>query len=663
MAGFDSTMGTRAARRRLGATAVAVALALGAAPLTARAGDAVSVTYDATPVPPSTPALVVGDPAPCGHGSWLAGSVEVCAGEVVYRDYVYDAHGASQYPAPHPAFRYDPVSFPAGFAYGAYPPAGGQTFNRPDHEANLGDIVAVRVRRAGNGGGLDLSMELNTLTDPASTRAIVLADRTLGGPSRTVNGLVANPLNRTAPRVSGWDELVELTCDATTNLCTGELAGPVHGSVRLWALTARTSDSVVLNVAFRGVDERGSWWDAVQAGALHTGDLTQFGLTITPEDLDPGTTRRAETPAGRTLQRVYVSDHPLGEGVSADGVPGPTSASGPQGDFGGQAFTMLGRYQPYGFFLPPGAGPHGVQVAMHGLSENHSARVTTMSGGWTSNGFTDTFGLGEGRIIVSPLGRGWRGWYSGHSERDVLDALGDAMANYPADPDRVLVSGLSMGGFGTLWLGAMHPHLWAGALNWVGWTGDLTNGYPFADRYDSAQWGSRVGAIANALDLVGNLRHVPSAHVYGAADELVHVTQALALRDALAEHLVPSAHWLHPTGEHLSSVLADHWAKEAAYSSGRQRVRDPRTVTFRTDERFFFPELGIVPDHAYWVRNIRPPGLASPTWTPRARGAGRSTPPTASRPASVPSTRRRCWRRCPSTSTRPARRAACPPRS
>ena len=33
-------------------------------------------------------------PAGCGTGSWIAGTVDICAGELVYRDYVYDDYGA-----------------------------------------------------------------------------------------------------------------------------------------------------------------------------------------------------------------------------------------------------------------------------------------------------------------------------------------------------------------------------------------------------------------------------------------------------------------------------------------------------------------------------------------------------------------------------------------
>src|SRR5688572_28912535 len=33
-------------------------------------------------------------PAGCGTGSWIAGTVDICEGRLVYRDYVYDDYGA-----------------------------------------------------------------------------------------------------------------------------------------------------------------------------------------------------------------------------------------------------------------------------------------------------------------------------------------------------------------------------------------------------------------------------------------------------------------------------------------------------------------------------------------------------------------------------------------
>ena len=63
-------------------------------------------------------------------------------------------------------------------------------------------------------------------------------------------------------------------------------------------------------------------------------------------------------------------------------------------------------------------------------------------------------------IVASPLAHGTMG-YQGVPEQDVLDVLADVKRRFRIDEDRVYLTGLSMGGGGTLWLGLTRPGLWA----------------------------------------------------------------------------------------------------------------------------------------------------------------------------------------------------------
>ena len=213
------------------------------------------------------------------------------------------------------------------------------------------------------------------------------------------------------------------------------------------------------------------------------------------------------------------------------------------------------------------------------------------------------FGEAHNRIVAVPLGRGPHGWYSSSSERDVLDVLADIVANYPVDADRVVMSGASMGGYGAMRMATLYPDLFAGVVQWVGYTGDAGNGTPLRDNGVSS-----FGALGNAVDLLGSLRHVPMGALYSGADELVHVNQALAVRDRLAALEVPSMFWLHPVASHSTYSVDNTWIKEADWSAALTRVGDVAHVTYRTDRRFFAPDLDIAPDHAYWVSAVVPAG-------------------------------------------------------
>ena len=150
--------------------------------------------------------------------------------------------------------------------------------------------------------------------------------------------------------------------------------------------------------------------------------------------------------------------------MNYDGHPGPRT---PDAGRSRRAFHFFGRNQPYGIYMPErGPAPHGMQLALHGYSANHTSLIDS------HRGMQQNVGEALNRILVVPLGRGPHGWYSDISERDVLDVMADVEANYPVDRERVFAGGYSMGGYGTLRFATLYPHRFAGFIDWVGYPGD-----------------------------------------------------------------------------------------------------------------------------------------------------------------------------------------------
>lgn len=529
----------------------------------------------------------------CSNQSWIGGTTEICNGVLTYRDYVYDDHGADTSPA---------YNSPIG---NLSPRAGDATY--PAGSENSADLVKLELSISGN--QLVINAELNALFAADSTRLGVAID-TDNNPD--TGGGAWNDL---AVSSKGWEVLqVISTGDPVTNRMTASIPKPAGNTWRVQAAVAQ-ADGTVMNVAFRGTNEEakgltpagptaGTWWEDKQATALATGDISAFGHVVSVADLTPGK-NSFDSIAPGLHQRVYTSQYtlPPGEGVSVDGVPG---RHGDTGNPCEQYFNYLGKYQPYGLYIPDKTGPHGVQFALHGCAANHASLIN-------GPGMQARFGEDLNRLLFVPLGRGPQGYYSDISERDILDAYADLLANYPVDQDKVLSGGYSMGGYGTLRMAALYPHLFAGAVNWVGFTGDLFNtplpGNPIPP--NTTGGGSENGAVGNIIDFIGNLRHIPTANLYAGADELVHATTALAIGQAFANAAdVPYVWWFHPAAEHLTFALLDEWVKEAAYSAGRMRVHNPQRVTYRTDESLAYPEYAIKHDRAYWVSGIqgREPG-------------------------------------------------------
>ena len=522
-----------------------------------------------------------GDPqSPCQAASWVAGVTELCQGRLVYRDYVYDDYGAAS-----------PLPSSPPIAAGDLAPAAGAA-RYPAGAENTADLVRLELRL--DGGQVRVEFELNTLYKTDQTIAAIALDTdddsTTGGGTWPGLGISS----------AGWDEIHRFDVgDPAKNVISGSFPKPAGTTWRIWAVTAQ-ADGTVMNVAFRGPDEKaaakgigpnGNFWEDRQAAALESGDITEFSTTVSVADLENGVSRGMDVGPG-LHQRVYTSKYtlPPGEGVSLAGIPGRHGDTGYPCE---QYFNYLGKYQPYGIYIPSQPGPHGLQLVLHGCSASHSSLIN-------QPGMQQRFGEDLNRILLVPLGRGPVGFYSDISERDVLDVIGDTLGRYDIDHSAIFSGGYSMGGYGTLRFAALYPDVFAGAVNWVGFTGDILN-TPLPDNPLAGQ--GPDGAVGNVIDFVGNLRNIPIVNLYSGADELVHVPTALALQSAFAASDVVHDFYLHADAEHLTYAILDDWQKEADYSKDR-RLRDPSRVTFRTDPSLDYPEYEIKHDRAYWVSEV-----------------------------------------------------------
>ena len=538
----------------------------------------------------------------CGGTSWWAGTTNVCNGSVVYRDYVNDDHGADTggigYQGTQNAF--GTLAHPAGDKrYAA-------------DRISVADLVDLTLTRRGD--RVDVVAETAALYRPGDT-VLALAIDTDGNP-RTGGGTWGSLGIRSA----GWDRLVVLDRgDPRTNTLRGSFPLPRAARWRVQAVTADASTGTVMNVAFRGVDEQaqynlayrnpspntptaqGAWFEDRQAAALAAGDVSSFGYTVATADLRSGVTRKHRVGPG-LHERVYTSAYtmpaesgPPTESMSYVGVKG--RGSGGAAPAFAQVFNLLGRYQPYGVYVPASvpSGRFGLQMEWHGSNQGIVAQINQA-------GMQQDFGEDLGRLLVTPEARGPNGYGSDLSERDLLDVMADVARTFPIDADRVFSSGYSQGGYITFRMAFLFPHLFAGFTGWVPFTGDDTNGLPG----QGTGGGVTAGAVGNMLHFVGNARHVPGSMLFGVEDELVQVPSAEAMRSAFEASGGPFRWWQHLTADHFTFALLDDWSKEADYSAGQRRVHDPARVTFRTATFLDAPQYGIRHDAAYWVSRIRP---------------------------------------------------------
>ncbi|HET7567533.1 MAG TPA: prolyl oligopeptidase family serine peptidase [Gaiellaceae bacterium] len=535
--------------------------------------------------------------AACGSGSWIGGSTDICHGVLVYRDYVYDDYGADT--------GLVGASTTCPTKGGGVTPTGDQRY--PAGEEDTADLRELRLTVTGT--RLVVTFTLNALFDQASTVAALAIDTdndpaTGGGawPGLDVSS-------------SGWDTFASfragmpgVTVDPAANTITASIPRPAGTTWRVQAATAQ-ADGTVMNVAFRGLDEQGGWFENEQAAALATGDVSRFGQTVDVKDLQDGTTQVEPVGPG-VHERVYESAYTLGrgEGMTYEGIsddPRPLGAT----------FNYVGPYQPYGIYIPDKPGPHGLQAILPGLCVGIDARMASKS-------IETQFGEARNRILIAPLGRGPNGWYTGPGERDVLDAVADAEQSYDVDPSQVLVSGESEGGYGAFRTAELNPDRFAGAITWVGYT-DCLNETPLAGSCPL------YGADMDPVDFVSNLRWVPTGMLYSGADELVHVETAVAMQQAFAATGGPYIWWMHPAAEHDTYAVLDDYRKEALWSASLARPADPPEVTYRYDPATDDPAFGLVHDHAYWLSAIATAAAGAGSVDLTTQGCGGALPVTS----------------------------------
>lgn len=242
-------------------------------------------------------------------------------------------------------------------------------------------------------------------------------------------------------------------------------------------------------------------------------------------------------------------------------------ASGPQV----LSFHSLadGTDQPYGLYLPPGFDErkaYPLVVMLHGAGSNHRLALRRVFGKSNAEGENDVdaslyFPRWEDvqYIVATPLARGTMG-YQGIAEKDVWDMIADVKRRFKTDENRTYLTGLSMGGGGTLWLGLTRPDFWAA----------------IAPVCPAPPEGTEV--------YLPNAAHLPARFFQGDADPVVPVASVNKWVEGF------KASGTHVEYDVYPGVRHDSWVN--AYADGRifkwferyKRDPDPKKVVFATGQ-------------------------------------------------------------------------------
>jgi dienelactone hydrolase len=159
-----------------------------------------------------------------------------------------------------------------------------------------------------------------------------------------------------------------------------------------------------------------------------------------------------------------------------------------------------------------------------------------------------------------PRGFNWEDW----GRLDALEVLAIAKAQFKPDPRQIYLTGHSMGGHGTWFLGATYPDKWAAIAPCAG--------YPTLKEYGSAdgvipdsssnpleQVLLRAGNQSDVLKLVNNYKPLGVYVFHGDADRTVPVTYARQMRNLLGSSQPDMSYYEYPGGSHWFGDHSVDW--------------------------------------------------------------------------------------------------------
>lgn len=533
-----------------------------------------------------------------------SGTERYVDGEYLYTDYLYD-DGDTTYP---------------------------DDFDR--YGGNAADLVEYRmsVRDA----GLAVRLSLTTLLATDSTIAVVAfdSDRDASTGSSTLPRDPGLPFPGTDAVLTTWGTGAEwstwdgaawqsvplrASADLEANQITVTVPAQVARPTGKWSATLATGlydraaggwlpsqklgGSTIVNLGFR--------FDGRDPGASPTRGQTVALTTRTPttyaHDLDfdllSSRGRRDNVPTHGLVYRMFASRlasvdyvRETSPGVFEKFPAGEGKQMGPSGA------QYLSRLQPYALHVPTGydaSRPAPLTLSMHGQDGDYHALAQSHA--------AQQLGEDRGSIVLSPSGRGQRGWYIDESEHDVFEAWNDAARHYALDPLRTAVTGLSMGGYGAYRLGLRYPHLFSRILTTIP-AMQLTQSV----NGNSGIWVPGVNDNETLVNRwVDNARNLPVFHIADAASESTFYP---AQYTHVAGPPVNGSRSLDSLGYRyrLWSVAADHALlvvltnfPEATEFLNRHTIEpEPFHITYTRTPVSDRHDLGLAPDLAYWVSGI-----------------------------------------------------------
>ncbi|MBC3785638.1 alpha/beta hydrolase-fold protein [Spirosoma utsteinense] len=223
------------------------------------------------------------------------------------------------------------------------------------------------------------------------------------------------------------------------------------------------------------------------------------------------------------------------------------------------------------------AGPAALFLSVHGAGVEASGQARAYK--------PKDWGTLVAATNRRPRGFNWEDW----GRLDALEVLALANNRFKPDPHHIYLTGHSMGGHGTWFLGATYPDKWAAIAPCAG--------YPTLKEYGSAdglipdsssnpleQVLLQAGNQSDVLKLVSNYKPLGVYIFHGDADRTVPVTYARQMRKLLGGSQPDMSYYEYPGGSHWFGDHSVDWNPLFDFFKWHQTVADSsvNTIDFTT---------------------------------------------------------------------------------
>jgi dienelactone hydrolase len=192
-------------------------------------------------------------------------------------------------------------------------------------------------------------------------------------------------------------------------------------------------------------------------------------------------------------------------------------------------------------------------------------------------------------VLVAPTNRRPRGFnWEDWGRLDALEVLAIAKKNYTPDPEKIYLTGHSMGGHGTWFLGATYPGNWAAIAPCAGYPTLSSYGSHDGMIPDSASSPMeamllRASNPSNVLALAQNYKPLGVYINHGDADRTVSVEYARQMKKLLSGFHPDFSYYEYPGGSHWYGDISVDWPPIFDFFSWHTIARDTAAAANHLD--------------------------------------------------------------------------------